>query len=218
MFCYPVIIEQTKDWIDYLQAIASLIVAGCAVSALHTWWKEFVGKKKIEFAAEFVEKAIDMKEFIAYVRNGFSLANEEEDIENELKKENKYIPNGKTSYLTPKYRIKEKEDDIRNFYSLKTKALMYFSEDALKIYSVVSSIIIKIKISSDELYRGSCYSHLKDEKVKQDMEIIWSSYSSDDKIAQEIERAVEELKLNLEPLYQDKTFKWKNLKDCFLER
>ncbi|MBO4520265.1 MAG: hypothetical protein J5787_03575 [Alphaproteobacteria bacterium] len=201
-----------ENWKDFFEVLSAVVVAGCAVSALHTWRKEFVGKKKIEFAAEFVEKAIDMKDFIAYVRNGFSLASEEEDIENELKKENKNIPNGKTSYLTPKYRIKGKEDDIRNFYLLKTKALMYFGEDALKIYSVVNSIIIKIKISSDELYRGSCYSHLKDEKVKQDMEVIWSSYSSDDKIAQEIERAVEELKLNLEPLYQDKKFEWKKLK------
>lgn len=201
-----------ENWKDFFEALSALVVAGCAVLALHTWRKEFVGKKKIEFAAEFVEKAIDVKDFIAAVRNGVSLVSEEEDIENELKKENRYIPNGKTAYLTPKYRIIKKDDYIKNFYSLKTKALMYFGEDALKIYSVVNSVIIKIKISSDELYRGSCYSHLKDEKVKQDMEVIWSSYSSDDKIAQEIERAVEELKLNLEPLYQDKKFEWKKLK------
>ncbi len=53
---------------------------------------------------------------------------------------------------------------------------------------------------------------MKDEKEKQDMEVIWSSYSSDDKIAQEIEKAVEELKLNLDPLYQDKKFEWKKFK------
>ena len=75
-----------ENWKDLFQAISALIVAGCAVSALHTWQKEFVGKKKIEFAAEFVEKAIDVKDFIAAVRNGFSYIYEKEEIENELKK------------------------------------------------------------------------------------------------------------------------------------
>lgn len=201
-----------ENWNDLFQALSAVVVAWCAVSALHTWRKEFVGKKKIEFAAEFVEKAIDVKNFIAYVRNSVAPVSEEEDIENELKKENKYIPNGKTGYLIPKYRIIKKDDGIKNFYSLKTKSLMYFGEDSLKIYGIINSDIVKISISSDELYRNSYCGHLKDEKEKQYMEVIWSPYSLDDKIAQEIEKAVEELKLNLEPFYQDKKFEWKKLK------
>lgn len=200
------------DWKDVIETASTVTVAVCAVCALYTWRKEFVGKKKIEFAAEFVEKAIDIKEFIAYVRNSYSSTNEAKEIENELKRENKFIPNGEVSYLVPKYRILKNDENIRNFYALRTKAFMYFGESALKIYDVVKSDFIKIKLSSEVLYKNSYYNYLKDEKEKQEISVIWASYNSDDKIDQEIEKVVEELKLNLEPLYQDKTFKWKTLK------
>lgn len=200
------------DWKDVIETASAVTVAVCAVCALYTWRKEFVGKKKIEFAAEFVEKAIDIKGFIAYVRNGYSSANEKEEIENELKKENKFVPNGNVAYLVPKYRILKNDENIRSFYTLRTKAFMYFGKSALKIYDVVRSDFIKIKLSSEALYKNTYYNYLKDEKEKQDIAVIWASYNSDDKMDQEIEKVVEELKLNLEPLYQDKTFKWKTLK------
>ena len=201
-----------ENWKDFFEALSALVVAGCAVLALHTWRKEFVGKKKIEFEAEFVEKAIDVKDFIAAVRNGFSYIDEIEKIENELKKENKYIPNSHVSFLIPKQRILKEDKYIKNFYSLRTKAIMYFGKDVLKIYGVINSIVIKITQASDELYENSYQHHLENEKEKEDLAIVWKPYASDDKIAQEIEKAVDELKLNLEPLYQDKTFKWKTLK------
>lgn len=201
-----------ENWKDVIEAASAVTVAVCAVCALYTWRKEFVGKKKIEFAAEFVEKAIDIKGLIAYVRNGYSFANEKEEIENELKKENKFVPNGNVAYLVPKYRILKNDENIRSFHALRTKAFMYFGKSALKIYDVVISDFIKIKLSSEALYKNSYYNYLKDEKEKQDIAVIWASYNSDDKIDQEIEKVVEELKLNLEPLYQDKTFKWKTLK------
>lgn len=200
------------DWKDVIETASAVTVAVCAVCALYTWRKEFVGKKKIEFAAEFVEKAIDIKEFIAYIRNGYSSATETEEIENELKKENKFVPNGNVAYLVPKYRILKNDENIRSFYALRTKAFMYFGKSALKIYDVVRSDFIKIKLSSEALYKNTYYNYLKDEKEKQDIAVIWASYNSDDKMDQEIEKVVEELKLNLEPLYQDKTFKWKTLK------
>ena len=210
MFCYPVIIEQTKDWVDYIQAIASLVVAGCAFFALRTWRKEFVGKKKIEFAAEFVEKAIDMKEFIAYVRNGFSSSSEENEIKEQLKKENESFTDNCLFFLTPKFRILKNDDRIKYFYSLRVKALMYFGEDSLNLYKTLSLVLSQIKNRSEILYDE--HENLSSEKKREYESVIWGTFDSDDKIAQEIEKAVEELKLNLEPLYQDKTFKWKTLK------
>lgn len=201
-----------ENWKDVIEAASAVTVAVCAVCALYTWRKEFVGKKKIEFAAEFVEKVIDIKGLIAYVRNSGSFANETEEIENELKKENKFVPNGNVAYLVPKYRILKNDENIRSFYALRTKAFMYFGKSALKIYDVVKSNFIKIKLSSEALYKNSYYNYLKDEKEQKYEEDIWSSGSSEDKIALEIEKTVEELKLNLDPLYQDKTFKWKTLK------
>lgn len=210
MFCYPVIIEQTKDWTDYIQAIASLVVAGCAFFALHTWRKEFVGKKKIEFAAEFVEKAIDMKELIVYVRSNSSSSIEENEIKERLEKENVRIIKRNLVYLVPKYRILINDDRIKSFFSLRVKALMYFGEEPLKFYQTLNLALAKIKNRSEMLYND--HGFLSEEKRQENENIIWGTFDSDDKIAQEIERAVEELKLNLEPLYQDKKFEWKKLK------
>jgi len=201
-----------ENWKDIVEAICAVTVAICAVSALYTWRKEFVGKKKIEFAAEFIEKAIEIKVFITYVRSGFSYESEEKDIENELKKENKYIKDRKIAYLVPKYRILKNDENIKSFYALKTKSFMYFGSDSLKIFDIISQALVKIKISSDALYVNSYSGFLKDEKKQKYEEDIWSSGSSEDKISLEIDNAIKELKLNLEPLYQDKTFKWKTFK------
>lgn len=199
-----------ENWKDFFEVLSALIVAGCAVSALHTWRKEFVGKKKIEFAAEFVEKAIDMKELIAYARCSSSSSSEENEIKGRLEKENVKIIEKNLHYLVPKYRILINDDRIKGFFSLRVKAIMYFGEEPLKIYETLSLVLAKIKNRSEMLYND--HGFLSEEKRQENENIIWGTFDSDDKIAQEIEKAVEELKLNLEPLYQDKTFKWKTLK------
>ena len=133
-----------ENWKDFFEVISALVVTGCAVSALHTWRKEFVGKKKIEFAAEFVEKAIDIKDFIAYVRSGFSSSNEENKIKESLKKESEYYIDSCLFYLTPKYRILQNDDQIKYFYSLRVKALMYFGKEALNFYKTLNIILFQI--------------------------------------------------------------------------
>lgn len=43
-----------------LEVSSSVTVAVCAVLALNAWKKELIGKKKIEFAADFVKKAHEL--------------------------------------------------------------------------------------------------------------------------------------------------------------
>lgn len=199
-----------ENWKDVLQASSALTVAICAVCALYTWRKEFVGKRKIEFAAEFVEKAINMKDFIAYVRNGWATEAEEKEVEIKLKEERAFYEKSRLSYLVPKLRIIKNDDMLKNFYDLRSKVLMYFGKDALKIFELLRATIIDININSDILFEDA--SSLSQEERLKYQKAIWAPLSKNDRIGRAFERTIDELNINLEPVYQDKKFKWKKLK------
>ena len=199
-----------ENWKEVLQASSALTVAICAVCALYTWRKEFVGKRKIEFAAEFVEKAINMKDFIAYVRNGWATEAEEKEVEIKLKEERAFYEKSRLSYLVPKLRIIKNDDMLKNFYDLRSKVLMYFGKDALKIFELLRTTIIDININSDILFEDA--SSLSQEERLKYQKAIWAPLSKNDRIGRAFERTIDELNINLEPVYQDKKFKWKKLK------
>ncbi len=199
-----------ENWKDALQASSALTVAICAVCALYTWRKEFVGKRKIEFAAEFVEKAINMKDFIAYVRNGWATEAEEKEVEIKLKEERAFYEKSRLSYLVPKLRIIKNDDMLKNFYDLRSKVLTYFGKDALKIFDLLRTTIIDININSDILFEDA--SSLSQEERLKYQKTIWAPLSKNDRIGCAFERTIDELNINLEPVYQDKKFKWKKLK------
>ena len=76
-----------------LSTLVLAIVAGCA---LHTWRKEFIGKRKIELAAEIVVTVFEFQALLMQARIGLHTPQEIDEIkrwleEVNLKKQN--IPN-----------------------------------------------------------------------------------------------------------------------------
>lgn len=196
-----------ENWKAVVEAVSAVTVAVCAVCALYTWRKEFVGKKKIEFAAEFMEKAIEIKDLISFVRNGWAAEAEKKEIEKKLKKEGCFYESAKLSYLVPKWRLLQNDSKIMTFSNLRTKASMYFGEDALKIFYLINKIILHINFEAEILFKDSDF---LSKKIKQEYQkTIWASFDDEDKIALEFDKVVNELKSNLEPIYRDKKFKWK---------
>lgn len=190
-----------------LEVSSSVTVAVCAVLALDAWKKEFIGKKKIEFAANLVKKAYEINDLISFVRSPFSRKTETDEIEKEINLENSSDIKGNSSFLIPKYRLIKIDEQIRNFFVLRSEAVMYFGKDIKYIFDKIIEIKTKISISSNVLYRESKKASPK--QRPEDEQIIWETDDEDDPIKKELNTIIKDLEINLEPLYKKEHFEWK---------
>ena len=76
------------DIFNVVKEILTLIIAGAGVviagMALHTWRKEFIGKKKIDLACDIVEQVCNIRDLINHIGYPMYLPSELEEIRKEL--------------------------------------------------------------------------------------------------------------------------------------
>lgn len=193
-----------------LEVSSSVTVAVCAVLALNAWKKELIGKKKIEFAADFVKKAHEINALMSFVRSPISKKAEEDAIEAEFNLKKPSDIKGNFSFLIPKYRLIDIDEKIRNFLALRTEAVMYFGKDIKYIFDKIIEIKTKITHSSDALYQESKKASPK--QRPKDEQIIWETDDENDPIKKELNTIIKDLEINLEPFYKKEHFEWKRTK------
>ena len=194
-----------KDILTLIIAGAGVIIAGMA---LYTWRKEFIGKKKIDLACDIVEQACNMQDIINYARSRLSLFSEQNELREELKKDNVEIKEKKLFYLIPKYRLRKNREKIEKFLSLGNKAQLYWDKDILNLFGSLHRIIQDILNTSEDLYSML----MPKDAILIAEKIAFDSYEKNDEIKNKVQKIVDEFKLNLEPLYKDRLTKWKKLK------
>lgn len=59
-----------SDFSDIITAFSTIAMALIAGFALHTWRKEFIGKRKIELACQIMKSVYDVQDAILYARIG----------------------------------------------------------------------------------------------------------------------------------------------------
>ncbi len=194
-----------KDILTLIIAGAGVIIAGMA---LYTWRKEFIGKKKIDLACDIVEQACNMQDIINYARSRLSLLSEQNELREELKKDNVEIKEKKLFYLIPKYRLRKNREKIEKFLHLGNKAQLYWNKDILNLFGSLHRIIQDILNTSEDLYSML----MPKDAILIAEKIAFDSYEKNDEIKNKVQKIVDEFKLNLEPLYKDRLTKWKKLK------
>ena len=194
-----------KDILTLIIAGAGVIIAGMA---LYTWRKEFIGKKKIDLACDIVEQACNMQDIINYARSRLSLLSEQNELREELKKDNVEIKEKKLFYLIPKYRLRKNREKIEKFLHLGNKAQLYWNKDILNLFGSLHRIIQDILNTSEDLYSRL----MPEDAILMAEKIAFDSYEKNDEIKNKVQKIVDEFKLNLEPLYKDRLTKWKKLK------
>lgn len=198
---------------NIIASISSIIVVIIAIIALNTWKREFVGKKKIDLACEIMEKACNIQDIIKQIRNPFCFSAETNKILEDLQDKNTNdskipINENQLHYLIPIYRMEKCREDIDNFLKLKNKAQLYWNNNILNLFNEINKMLIKISISSKNLYRG----HIKEQEVFNKYEKdIWDM-GEEDIINLKIKNIINEFRLNLEPLYKDRLDSWKKIK------
>ena len=83
-------------------------------------------------------------------------------------------------------------------------ACLYWGLDLMKLIFELNEFSLKIRTAAKDLYYNDTP---QDPAV---LENILFSNDPNDEINKRINEIVEEIKINLEPIYKDKQFKWKN--------
>lgn len=199
--------------ISTITSVATTVIAGLA---LYTWKREFVGKKKIELAAQIMRSVYDIQDMFIGVRLPIIAKDELDDAYEWIKAETALHPGNadilpeRLKYLVPHRRLAKQQDVVEKFRALQNQAYMYWGNEIIGAFVKLTSYNLKIMQASKDLYYGkdtpeykplydTIFCKMKDNKIE-----------PDDKINKEIAAIIEEFRRNLEPLYADKRTKWLN--------
>jgi hypothetical protein len=201
---------------DIISCTATVATAIIAVVALYTWKHEFIGKKKIELAAEIMRAVYDIQDLYIGVRMPMIAKAEHDEALEWIKAETAAHPGNadvypeRVDHLVPHQRLIKRQDIIEKLRSLQNNAYMYWGKEIIIAILKLTDYNFKIMQASKNLYYGKdtpeykplydfIFCEMKDGKI-----------IPDDKVNKEINDIVEEFRRNLEPLYMDKQSKWTN--------
>lgn len=199
---------------DIISCVASVATAVIAGMALYTWKREFIGKKKIELAAEIMHAVYDIQDLYLGARMPMIAQAEHDEALEWIKAETAAHPGNadvypeRVNHLVPHQRLIKQQDVIEKLRSLQNQAYMYWGKEIFVAILKLTDYNFKIMRVSKNLYYGKdtpeykplydfIFCEMKDGKI-----------NSDDKVNKDINNIVEEFKRNLEPLYVDKRLKW----------
>ena len=199
---------------DIISCTASVATAIIAVVALYTWKHEFIGKKKIELAAEIMHAVYDIQDLYLGARMPMIAKTEIDEAyqwiksQKELNPDNVDVYPDRLKHLIPHQRLLKQQDKIDKFRTLQNQAYMYWGKEIIAAFLKLTDYNWRIMRASLDLYYGQdtleykplydfIFCEMKDGKV-----------NPDDKVNKDINNIVEEFKRNLEPLYMDKRSKW----------
>lgn len=196
---------------DIISCTASVTTAVIAGMALYAWKREFIGKKKIELAAEIMRAVYDIQDLYIGVRMPMIAQVEHDEALEWIKAETAVHPGKadvypeRVNHLVPHQRLIKQQDIIERLRALQNQAYMYWGKEIILAMLKLTSYNSMIMQASKNLYYGD-----DTEKYRPLYDIIFCE-KEDDKINKEINDIVEEFRRNLEPLYMDKRSKWKTL-------
>ena len=199
---------------NIITAFASVATAIIAGLALYTWKREFIGKKKIELAAEIMHAVYDIQDLYLGVRMPMIAQTEHDEVLEWIKTEAAAHPGkadvypDRINHLVPHQRLTKQQAVIERLRKLQNQAYMYWGKEIMIAILKLINFNFKIMQASKKLYYGKDapeYRHLYDLIFCETKD---GKINSDDKINKEINDLVEEFRRNLEPLYMHKRSKW----------
>jgi hypothetical protein len=143
---------------NVLTALTSIGTVVIAYSAIHTWRKEFIGKKKIELAAEIMLTVYDILDAMIYARLNRYSPSEIKDVERWMKTEKLRDPQNTDIYpdrfhfLIVNRRLEERQDKIDKLEKLSNQAYIYFGEDRFRLFQELHKCTLDIRLAAEKLY------------------------------------------------------------------
>lgn len=203
----------TTNIISCISSVATAIIAGMA---LYTWKREFIGKKKIELAAEIMRAVYDIQDLYIGVRMPMIAKVEYDEALEWIKTEaaahpgNADVYPARINHLVPHQRLIKQQDIIEKLRSLQNQAYMYWGKEIIIAILKLTDYNFKIMQASKDLYYGKDTIEYKQLYKTIFYEIEDDQINPYDEVNMEIDAIVEEFRYNLEQLYKNKRTKWFN--------
>lgn len=192
--------------ITALSTISMAIVAGYA---LHTWRKEFIGKRKIELACQIMKSVYDIQDALFYARmerfSELDIKEVEQWVASEKIRDPEHMGVFPERFLfwIPHRRLAERQDKLESLQNCMNDACLYWGLDLMKLIFELNEFSLKIRTAAKDLY----YNDKPQDPVV--LQNILFSNDPNDEINKRINEIVEEIKINLEPIYKDQQYTWK---------
>jgi hypothetical protein len=201
---------QIKDWVDLLQAISILVGIWVGIAGLSAWRQEFISKRRIKLAEEWLASAYAFRDAIRSIRNPFWSGAEgktrpkdptEEADEPEVAqaKNRGYVFWERFDYHRP---------TIGNFGKMKYQVMARFGNRNEEIFTRSNLILARLRSAADSLARywlemaqgetGPEPEHIKNAKRR-----IWSSEDTD-VFADELDAVIESIEKVVNAVAQEK--------------
>lgn len=122
-------ISEISDILTAFSSIAMLVIAGFA---LHTWRKEFIGKRKIELACQIMKSVYEVQDAILYARIGHINELEIKEVERWVNSEKQRDPEHMGVFperycaWVPHRRLAERRDKIEKLQNFMNDACLYW--------------------------------------------------------------------------------------------
>lgn len=199
---------------DIISCTASVATAVIAGMALYAWKREFIGKKKIELAAEIMRAVYDIQDLYLGVRMPMIAQVEHDEALEWIKAEASAHPGKagvypeRVNHLVPHQRLIKQQDIIEKLRSLQNQAYMYWGKEIIIAILKLTDYNFKFMQASKDLYYSKDTLEYKPLYDFIFCEMKDGQIVPDDKVNKDINDIVEEFRRNLEPLYMDKRSKW----------
>lgn len=199
-------ISEISDILTAFSSIAMFVIAGFA---LHTWRKEFIGKRKIELVCQIMKSVYDVQDAIIYARigriNELEIKEVEKWVNIEKQRDPEHMGVFSERYFAwvPHRRLAERRDKIEKLQNFMNDACLYWGLELMQLIYELNEYVLKINTAAKDLY----YNDTLQDPIK--LQGTLFSNDTNDAINKRINEIVEEIKTNLEPIYKDRQFKWK---------
>ena len=147
----------TTDIISCTASVATAVIAGMA---LYAWKREFIGKKKIELAAEIMRAVYAIQDLYIGVRMPMIAQVEHDEALEWIKAETAAHPGNadvypeRVNHLVPHQRLIKQQDVIEKLRSLQNQAYMYWGKEIIIAILKLTDYNFKIMQASKDLYYG----------------------------------------------------------------
>lgn len=189
-----------KDWIELLQAISVLVGIWVAVAGLGVWRQEFLSKRRIELAEEWLEAAYAFKDAIRFIRNPFSPVGEGSSRpkgESETK-DDPTVAEAKNRGYVFYERYEKMRESITTFFKIKYRVMARFGRHTEEIYAKFHKVEKELGWAANTLARhwiqnaGSHRAEQDQGYIRKAEDLIWWS-GEEDKIQERLEALVKEV-------------------------
>jgi len=188
------------DWVDGLKHVSVLIGIWVAISGIHAWRREHVGKRQVELAEDTLALFYEAENAIRHMRSPFGFGHEYEDIEQaERETDEQFEARKKASVIFHRY--SQHQAVFSKLHASRYRFMAQIDKDKAQPFEDIRKITNEIISSARMLAQLWAREHFRTEdqqqkhwdRIGKHEAIFWEGLEEDDPINPRLEEAIGEM-------------------------